>query len=152
MVEQRKREPERTKHLFGSEERFSEAPRRYAADNQGHSSSSRERKMGPENEAHPTISLRITPRRVYIDPEERRNQYILRLEALGTQLDGILNNPRVPRKYKLRAMDVLIKTIKTCYNIVREIEVEQLEQELKTLKTKDQRTEASYSIEEDPTL
>ena len=80
------------------------------------------------------------------------------LHNLIEQLDKLISSPRVPRKLKLRAMEVLIKTIGTCYGIVSDVEVEMLEDELKGLKEEDRRAEAEtgeaaigYTIEEDPT-
>jgi len=109
-------------------------------------------------EAEACIRFKVTARRVRIDPEEKRRRYIDRLERLIEQLDGMISSPRVPRKLKLRAMEVLIKTIGTCYGIVSDVEVEMLEDELKELKEEDRRAEAEtgeaaigYTIDEDPT-
>lgn len=101
------------------------------------------------------IRFNITARRIRIDPEKKRQGYINRLEALVTQLDTMINNPHTPRKLKLRAMEVLVKTINTCYNIVSDIEIEELEDELQEIKEEDQRTQTKnlpYTIQEDSTL
>ena len=94
----------------------------------------------------------ITARRVRIDPVEKRAEYIGRLERLVEQLDGMISGRGVERKVKLRAMEVLIRTISTCYGIVSDVEVEGLEGELTRLKDEDRRGgeargELGYEIE-----
>jgi len=148
VAEKRNRRPINSETFIRAEGTLPRINKRYASNHQCKEKTCTNGKMGNKNVIH----IQITPRRVRIDPEERRNQYIRRLESLVSQLDEILVNPRIPRKQKLRAMDVLIKTIRTCYGIVRDIEVEQLEQELETLKTEGQGAETSYGIEEDPAL
>jgi len=94
----------------------------------------------------------ITARRVRIDPAEKRAEYIGRLERLVEQLDGMISGRGVKGKVKLRAMEVLIRTIGTCYGIVSDVEVEELEVELETLKeenrrVKEARGELGYEVE-----
>ena len=98
------------------------------------------------------IRFTLTVRRVRIDPEEKRRGYIERLETLVEQLDAMISNPRMPRKLKLKSMEVLIKTINTCYGIVNDIEVETLENETQKLKDQLTREKISlgYTIQEDP--
>ena len=103
------------------------------------------------------IRFSITVRRVRIDPVKKREQYIWRLEQLGRDLDNLISSPDVSQKIKLRAMNVLIQTVRTCYGIVRDVEVEGLENELERLKEENKRAEESpedklgYDIEEDST-
>jgi len=94
----------------------------------------------------------ITARRVRIDPVEKRAEYIDRLERLVEQLDGMISGRGVERKVKLRAMEVLIRAIGTCYGIVSDVEVEGLEGELTRLKDEgrrggEARGELGYEIE-----
>ena len=106
-----------------------------------------------EATAGPTrVRFFITARRVRIDPAEKRAEYIDRLERLVEQLDGMISSRGVRQKVRLRAMDVLIRTIGTCYGIVSDIEVEELEVELETLKeenrrVKEARGELGYEVE-----
>jgi len=106
-----------------------------------------------EATAGPTrVRFFITARRVRIDPVEKRAEYIDRLERLVEQLDGMISSRGVRQKVRLRAMDVLIRTIGTCYGIVSDIEVEELEVELETLKeenrrVKEARGELGYEVE-----
>ena len=83
------------------------------------------------------IRVVITARRVRIDPEERRLRYVRRLEELIAQLDQVIANPRTSQKLRLRAMDILIRAINSCYGIVSDIEVEALEDELEAAKEED---------------
>ena len=98
------------------------------------------------------VRFTITARRVRIDPAEKRAEYIGRLERLVEQLDGMISGRGVKGKVKLRAMEVLIRTIGTCYGIVSDVEVEELEVELETLKeenrrVKEARGELGYEVE-----
>lgn len=98
------------------------------------------------------IRFTITARRVRIDPAEKRAEYIGRLERLVEQLDGMISGRGVKGKVKLRAMEVLIRTIGTCYGIVSDVEVEGLEGELTRLKDEGRRGEETrgelgYEIE-----
>ncbi len=105
--------------------------------------------MGTETK----IRFTITPRRISINPVKKRENYIKRLEAVVEQLDLMINNPRLPRKLRLRAIEVLNKTIHTCYNLVSDIEVENLEDEFEKIKEENQRgTEQNigYKVQEDP--
>jgi hypothetical protein len=97
------------------------------------------------------IRFTLTARRVRIDPEKKRWGYIERLETLVEQLDSMINNPRMPRKLKLRSMEVLIKTVNACYGIVSDIEVETLEDEVQRLKDQgtDEKDALGYIIPKD---
>jgi len=100
------------------------------------------------------LQVFITARRVRIDPEEKRREYIERLERLIEGLDKLANNRRVERKTRLRAVEVMVKVINTCYGIVRDIEVEMLEREFEELETEAEGeaegSEGLYGVEEDP--
>jgi len=152
----RGQDPEEPVHI--DEEKPTDAEGRHAPHNPGQE----EAQSGAaveETAAGPTrVRFTITARRVRIDPAEKRAEYIGRLERLIEQLDGMISSPRVPRKLKLRAMEVLIRTIGTCYGIVSDIEVEDLEDELTRLKEENRRGEEEagdqalgYTFEEDPT-
>jgi len=96
------------------------------------------------------VRVTITARRVRIDPEERRSKYIKRLEQLIEQLDAIISSSRTSQKLRLRAIDILRKTIDTCYGIVSDIEVEQLERELEEAKEEEGGDrELGYEVEEE---
>lgn len=150
MDQDRHRRPDNKEPIHRHQEGVAKTQGRHAADNTG-----AENPQGADSVGEAAkVRFTITARRVRIDPEEKRQQYIERLEGLVTQLDTLINSPRVARKHKLRAMEVLIKTINTCYGIVSDIEVEYLENELKELKREDQGTEEAktlgYEIQEDP--
>jgi len=106
------------------------------------------RKMGQAAEFQAKIRFRITARRVRIDPEEKRSQYIARLEQLIAQLDRIIANPKTSAKNRLRAMDILIRAITSCYGIVSDVEVEILEKETEEVKTEGEgEKDLGYEIE-----
>ena len=110
-----------------------------------------------EDEASTRIKVFITARRVRIDPERKRTEYIHRLEALIQGLDGIIADPEGVEKIQLRAMDVMIRAVNMCYRIVRDVDVEMMEDELARIEEENQRARegedeqgVGYEIEEDP--
>ena len=108
--------------------------------------------MGKETK----IRFTLTTRRVRIDPKKKRHGYVDTLDAQVEHLNAMVKNSNLPMKMKLRAMEVLIKTINSSNDIVSDIEVEILEDELKTIKEEDQGIEGKedlgYVVEEDPSL
>jgi hypothetical protein len=76
---------------------------------------------------------------VRIDPERKRVQYLRRLERLIRGLDGIIADPEGVEPIRLRAMDVMVRTVRMCYLIVRDVDVERLEHELEDLKEENRR-------------
>ncbi len=91
------------------------------------------------------IQLEITN----ICPHNKRLKYINLLENLSNKLDTTLNDPITPMKFKLRAMTTLNKIIKTCYGMVKDIEIEMLEEEFNRLdEDKVSYKERLYDIEE----
>jgi len=80
------------------------------------------------------VRLAITARRVHIDPESKRREYIQRLERLMEQLDEMMADPGSVREIQLKAMGILIKAISACYAMVRDIDVENLEREVEEIK------------------
>jgi hypothetical protein len=103
------------------------------------------------------IKVHLTARRVRIDPEAKRAKYLNRLEKLIHELDGIIIDPEGIEDIQLQAMNVLIKAVRLCYSIVRDIDVEVLEVELEEIKERNRRArekrgeeDLGYEIEEDP--
>jgi len=80
------------------------------------------------------VRLAITARRVRIDPESKRREYIHRLERLMEQLDEVLSDPESVGEIQLKAMGIIIKAISACYAMVRDIDVENLESEVEEIK------------------
>jgi len=106
--------------------------------------------------ASETVVVNITARRVRIDPEAKRAQYLNRLELLIQELDGIIADPEGYEDIQLDAMETLIKTVRLCYTIVRDVDVELLENELEKIKEKRREEqegrgarELGYTVEED---
>ena len=103
------------------------------------------------------VKVRLAARRVRIDPETKRAKYLSRLEMLIQELDGIIIDPEGAEYIQVQAMEVLIKAVRQCYHIVRDIDVEMLEDELEEIKERNRRAkekrgeeELGYEIEEDP--
>jgi len=108
-------------------------------------------KVERKTEGSARLQVFITARRVRIDPEKKRAQYIERLENLIEKLDKMASTRQVPRKTKLRAMEIMAKVINICYGIVRDVEVEMLEREFEELEKASQQEEDKtnlYEIEE----
>jgi hypothetical protein len=104
------------------------------------------------------VKPNLTARRVRIDPEAKRAKYLNRLEILIQELDGVIIDPEGIEHIQLQAMDVLIKAVRQCYHIVRDIDVEMLEVELEEIKESNRRAkekrgekDLGYEIEEDST-
>ncbi len=89
------------------------------------------------------LRFSLTIRRVRIDPERKRVQYLRRLEKLIRDLDGIIADPAGVEPIRLRAMDMMVRTVRMCYLIVRDVDVERLEHELEELKEENQRRRAA---------
>jgi hypothetical protein len=101
------------------------------------------------------VRLEITARRVRIDPAEKRESYVRRLEELMRRCDGIISDPEEVENVQARAMEVLIKAVRVCYRMVGDAEVEELEQEVEELKAREAEAaegRVDYRIEggEDP--
>lgn len=110
-----------------------------------------------KGEAATPVRFVITARRVRIDPARKREDYIRRLEALIEGLDRIINAPDGVEKIQLKAMDTMIKAVRMCYYIVRDVDVEKLEDEFEELERQNKEakeragdSELGYEIEEDP--
>ena len=111
-----------------------------------------EGQAGGEDGGAPRVWAGFTVRRVVIDPEERRVLYLARLEGLMWELDGIIADPVGFERIQLDAMKVLIRAVRMCYSIVRDVDVEMLEDELEGIKEENRRAEEArgelgYEIE-----
>jgi hypothetical protein len=107
---------------------------------------------GGEGEAPRWVRAFIGARRVRIDPARKRAEYMMRLEELMAEIDGIIDDPKGFKEIQVRAMDVLIRAVRMCYRIVRDVDVERLEDELEGLKEENLRAEGArgelgYEIE-----
>jgi hypothetical protein len=145
--------PDAQKRVHGDQEGLPEATGRHASPHQREKEAEGGAPLG-ETDDPDRIHFFITARRVRIDPVKKREQYIERLERLLVHLDHVISSAEVSEKLKLQAMNVLISTVRTCYGIISDIEVEGLENELKRITEENQREEAErklgYDIEEDP--
>jgi hypothetical protein len=78
--------------------------------------------------------------------------YLARLEGLMGELDGIIADPVGFERIQLDAMKVLIRAVRMCYSIVRDVDVEMLEDELEGIKEENRRAgeargELGYEVE-----
>ena len=157
MDENRKRGPNNKKPIQPNKKKPTPPNKRHETINPDQKIPDSEKTMEPETEISAPINIILRPRtnlilqRKYVHPREKRQEYIERLENLFEQLDSIQHNENIPTKTKLRAMDTLNRTIKTCYVMITDIEIEELEEEFKRLEnspTPD--PEKLYEIEDDP--
>ena len=138
------------KTIRGDSEVLPEDTGRHAAHHQDDQEDEGDLPLEKEN-TEERIHFFITARRVRIDPVAKREQYINRLERLLVQLDNVISSSEVSQKLKLRVMNVLISTVRTCYGIVSEIELEGLENEFTRITEENQRSDTErleYYIEE----
>jgi len=92
-----------------------------------------------EGEGAAGVSLRLTLRRGKLDPEGKRHAYITRLENLFHDLDTFIASADGVEPTRLRAMDVMVRTINMCYTMIRDVDVEAYEHEFEELKEEDRR-------------
>lgn len=71
-----------------------------------------------EDHGSERVRLSITTRRVRIDPRKKRRSHIIRLERLMAECDGIVSDPEGFEELQVKAMTVLIRAIKICYELV----------------------------------
>ncbi len=155
------RNPENQKPVHRPQKKPSTAQGRHDSSPQGTNTAQTKKTMGKETTAPFEIKLtltpniritRATPRKVRINPEEKRLKYLDRLDALIQHLHQIVTSKETPMKHQLKAMDILIKTIKSCCIIITDIEIEELEDELQTIEEETTKTkkDLGYTIQEDP--
>ena len=85
--------------------------------------------MEGEGSRRQRVRLNITARRVRIEPDRKRRSYIRRLEGVMRECDRIVADPETPEDVKVKALAVLIRAVKVCYDIVTDVEVEMIEAE-----------------------
>jgi hypothetical protein len=96
------------------------------------------------------VTFTITVRRVRIDPEEKRADLLTRLEVMMKDLNNLISRPSTIKTNRLKAMDVMIRTIKATYTIVRDIDVELMENEIEKLKASTEDPEIDFAPLDDP--
>jgi Mg2+ and Co2+ transporter CorA len=96
-----------------------------------------------------TVHIRLCMARVIIDPEEKRAEYIDRIEKELKRLEKIINSNRTKTMVKLRAMETLAELIKTSYTMVRDEEMEKTERETQALEEEAKRGTTEDSDEEE---
>lgn len=74
------------------------------------------------------INLKFT-----IHPKGQRENYVAILNKMITRVQKIINSHRTKTVHRLRAMNVLSELIRTSYSMVVDVEIEQLEREIKAL-------------------
>jgi len=60
-----------------------------------------------------------------------------------TQCDALIADPAGYEKLQVQAMETLIRSIKVCYGLILDVEVEMLEQEVKELKRRETELKAA---------
>lgn len=157
----RTRRPNNQKPVHRTQNKPTTAQRRHASSPQDTNTAQTKKTMEQETATLPEINLtltpniritRPTPRRHRINPEEKRLEYLDRLDALIQHLDQMIKNKRTPMKHKLKAMGILNTTINNCYRMITDIEIEELEDELQKIEEETTKTkkDLGYTIQEDP--
>ena len=78
----------------------------------------------------------ITLRKVRIQPEKKRKDYIKRLENIIKICETALSDPDTVQEIQLKAANVIIRAIRMSYLIVKEVDIENLEQHTKEIQAK----------------
>ena len=101
-----------------------------------------------------TLHLKIQTRRFRAKPQQKRDEYIERLEKVMRECDTIITNPNGYETIQLKAMNTLTNAIGVCYRLVSDIELEELENEINELKNEEEALKGgrrlAYIIEEPP--
>lgn len=84
--------------------------------------------------AYQRIGIKVTVRRVRIKPDEKREEYVRRLEKVIRFCEGVVNNPSAAEIIQLMALDVIIRAIRMGYTIVKDVDVENLERYTEEIK------------------
>lgn len=134
MAQRRGGGPDSEEPVHKAEEVDADPDHGHEAHHRGLLGAEEEEQMGRTSERPENIRVNVTARRFRIDPQKKRREYVERLEELLKELDAIISSPSTPRKLKLRAVDTLVRVIRGCYEIVRDVEVEDLESELEKIK------------------
>jgi predicted amidohydrolase YtcJ len=97
------------------------------------------------------LELRLRPRRVKIKPEEKRHDYIRRLDKAIETLEEIINSEEAYEKTMIQAANSLARLISTSYVMVQDIDVENIEEEIenlkKTMKENEENQDLGYYME-----
>ncbi len=103
------------------------------------------------------LRFNINTRRARISPGKKRAAYIRRLEKIMRQCDKIIANPGEADEIQVKAMGVLIRSINVCYGMIVDVEVEELEQEIRSIEGEEEKLGSGekeegrgYHIKEDP--
>jgi len=109
-------------------------PRGLDPDAKGDHGASEAEEMEGTGDGAERVRLNITARRVRIDPSEKRRSYIRRLEKVMADCDKIASDPQGYEEIQVKAMAVLIRAVRVCYDIITDIEVEMIEAEAEEVK------------------
>ncbi|MCW4038417.1 MAG: hypothetical protein NWF13_06745 [Candidatus Bathyarchaeota archaeon] len=94
-------------------------------------------KTRPIGQAKGRDNVRIIPIKIHlkfqIEPEDQRVQYVELLNMMINKLQHIINNRRTKTTQRLRAMQLLTNLIQTSYTIVRDVDIEALEEEIEAV-------------------
>jgi hypothetical protein len=153
----RKRETDDQERLLPDKEKPVRPEPRHEAHAGSRKRAKETRSMERQGHRGDRARLYFTTRRIRIDPDKKRQNYITRLERIIRQCDRIISNPHGVEDVQIKAMSVLIKTIKVCYGLVVDVEVKSLEREVKELEEEERQLagkrgedELGYEITEDP--
>jgi hypothetical protein len=126
------------------------SPNRRRGDNRGRREGAKEAGEDDGERPFPKVILRISTRRARIDPEGKRVNYINRLESLAKEVDSFIANTDGVDPTRIQAVECMVHIVRACYTMVKDVDVERLENELNRLKEEDKRAkEESRSITEE---
>lgn len=75
-----------------------------------------------------------------VKPAKLRAEYIELLDKMIKRVEKIINGKRTKTRQRLRAMEVLADLIKVSYGMIRDVEIEELEREVKALESEEEET------------
>jgi len=95
-----------------------------------------------------TYKITLYVRQFRIVPAEKREEYIGMLDGVIKRLLTMINSRKTPTSVRLKAIMVFNYLINTSYNMVTDMEVEELERQTTTLEEEAKRSTTEDSAEE----
>ena len=96
-----------------------------------------------------TVSLKFDVRRIVFEPQQKRAEYIAKLEDQMKRLEKIINSTRTKTALKIRAVEVFAELTRNSYTMVRDEEIERTERETQALEEEAKRPATDDSTEEE---
>jgi len=89
-------------------------------------------------------NIKISVRRVRIDPGKKREEFLDRLDAAISKIEAILNSENSSEAIKIQAANTLSNILRVSYTIVRDIDIENVEREISEIEESRKKQETEH--------